>query len=117
METDLGPTKLILGKDVGQCSDGYHTFNELYDHRNLLFINLCLVRPQWARWKLDYEGWFCLYLELPTGQISYHIQDKYLPLVKDKISQYLEGNLDGVSYYDGHTSKVVLERLMKNRWE
>ena len=27
-------------KDIGACSDGYHTFDELYEHRNTLFLNL-----------------------------------------------------------------------------
>lgn len=30
-------------KDAGEVSDGYHTFNELYDHRIKLFITLCRV--------------------------------------------------------------------------
>ena len=28
---------------VGELSDRYHTFNELYDHRAKLFISLCLT--------------------------------------------------------------------------
>ena len=28
-------------EDKGNISDGYHTFNELYDHRITLFIALC----------------------------------------------------------------------------
>lgn len=29
----------------GDISDGYHTFDELYEHRCLLFIRLCLLQP------------------------------------------------------------------------
>jgi hypothetical protein len=29
--------------DMGEVSDGYHTFNELYEHRITLFITLCNV--------------------------------------------------------------------------
>jgi hypothetical protein len=87
-------------------SDGYHTFNELYDHRCLLFINLCLAAVNFrSAWKQDYEDWFCLYLETPKGQISYHVPNKYLHLVADKIPH----NSDYA--WDGHTSEDVIERL------
>lgn len=92
----------IDGDDI---SDGYHTFGELYDHRCLLFINLCLLRLDWAAWRPDYKGWFCLYLETPAGQISYHIPDKFLSLVSSKIKR------DDEYKWDGHTSSVVAIRL------
>lgn len=95
-------------KDLYSVSDGYHTIAELYDHRCLLFVNLCLMDALNCNWKPDFEGWFCLFWESPSGQISYHIPDRYLPLIKDKIL--------GVSNYqwDGHKSNDVLERLEKN---
>jgi hypothetical protein len=90
-------------------SDGYHTFEELYDHRCLLFINLCMVQPEKCAYKLDseFDGWPALYLELPSGQISYHVPIKFLPLFSDKIKRadnYL---------YDGHKSEDVLRILAK----
>lgn len=103
---DGDPTMLGL-------SDGDHTFGELYDHRNLLFINLCLEkvisrdRPDICWWKHDHnvKGWFLLYYEEFKGQqISYHIQDKYLPLIKGKIP-------NKEIAFDGHNSKDVLVRL------
>lgn len=34
--------------DTNQVSDGYHTFGELYDHRNLLWVLACgLAQRQW----------------------------------------------------------------------
>ena len=33
--------KKWLDKDMGDVSDGYHTFNELYHHRAVLFANIC----------------------------------------------------------------------------
>ena len=30
-----------LGLDVGKLSDGYHTFDELYHHRAILFATIC----------------------------------------------------------------------------
>lgn len=44
----------IVGNDI---SDGYHTFDELYEHRCLLFINLCLAHPNAAYWRPHYDGW------------------------------------------------------------
>lgn len=93
----------IVGNDI---SDGYHTFDELYEHRCLLFINLCLAAVNFkSAWKQDYETWFCLYLETPQGQISYHIPNKYLFLIEDKIP------FEPDYKWDGHTSETVLERL------
>ena len=47
---------------AGQTSDGYHTFDELYDHRCLLF---CMISAGIAGWKSrkhhdgsEWEGWF-----------------------------------------------------------
>ncbi len=90
----------------GETSDGYHTFNELYDHRNLLFIALCLHARDYARWRPHYPGWPVLFLELSGAQISYHVQEKYLPLFQDKIQR------DDDYKWDGHESKDVLDRLL-----
>lgn len=40
----------------GDMSDGYHTFDELYEHRCLLFINLCLYRADEAYWRPHFEN-------------------------------------------------------------
>lgn len=91
--------------EIGDVSDGYHTFNELYDHRNLIFIALCLQMPEKARWKPHYPGWPVLFLELPHAQISYHVQDKYLHLFAYKIER------DDTYVWDGHSAEDVLGRL------
>lgn len=92
----------IVGEDL---SDGYHTFDELYEHRVLLFINLCLVMPDKARIGKTDGDWFVMFLELPKGQISYHMHVKYLPLVTKTI-------LADLAYkWDGHTGSQVLQRL------
>ena len=91
----------IVGNDL---SDGYHTFDELYEHRCLLFICLCLAHPTNAYWRPHYEGWPLLGLELLAGQVTYHVPEKYLPLFKDKIKQ-------GGPEWDGHTSSDVVDRL------
>lgn len=96
----------IVGSDI---SDGYHTFDELYDHRVLLFIYIIRQSPLKAVWKYDegFAGWFCLYYETPAGQISYHVPLKYLGLIKDIVKQ------DQNYKWDGHTSNDVLYRLAR----
>lgn len=92
----------------GDISDGYHTFDELYEHRYLLFINLCLLQPEKASWTQEhYEGWDLLRLYLPSGQISYHIPKHF---------SYLYHNLivNRDDEWDGHTSSVVVSRLARN---
>lgn len=92
----------IVGDDI---SDGYHTFDELYEHRCLLYLHLCLINHTLCAWRPDYDGWFVLYFESPSGQISYHVPDKYLYLVKPLIRR------DDAHVFDGHTSPTVLLRL------
>ncbi len=92
----------IKGDDI---SDGHHTFRELYEHRCLLFINICLMNPRRATWKQDYEAWFCLYWESPTGQISYHCPNKLLYLVRGKIRE------DKDYKWDQHSPGDVVNRL------
>ena len=101
-------TETIILSNPGQVSDGYHTFDELYEHRNLLFINYCLLRipASWVKVAEDYPGYFCLYTGTPHGQISYHIPNKYRYLVEGIIHEK-----PGV--WDGHTSQDVIDRLIK----
>lgn len=99
--------------DKGSISDGYYTFDELYEHRHRLFIALMRCNPELA-WRANnhhdgegYEGWFIAGMDLPTGQVSSHLPAR------------LWESLDGVGIrttnrapkWDGHTSDDVLERL------
>lgn len=92
----------------GDLSDGYHTFGELYEHRCLLFITVCLCTPHHAYWRPHYDGWPLLGLEIPgengITQITYHVPEKYLHLFKDKI-------MEGGPEWDGHTPSDVINRL------
>ncbi len=92
----------------GDISDGYHTFDELYEHRCWLFANLCLQNANKSCWKRDPNtpGWIILYLEgEPTGQISYHVPERFLSILSGKIQE------DHHHEWDGHTSNDVLIRL------
>lgn len=86
------------------CSDGYHTFDELYEHRCLLFINLCLSHSHLAYWRPHWEGWPLIGMEVPAGQVTYHVPEKFLPLFKDRVKE-------GGPEWDGHSSADVIQRL------
>lgn len=89
----------------GDISDGYHTFDELYEHRCLIYINLCQLNYKLCAWRPDFEGWFVLYFESHAGQISYHVPNKFLPLIEGLVPRHDEW------FFDGHKSKDVADRL------
>lgn len=104
-----------------EVTDGYHTFDELYNHRITLFIALCNVimaggyfkNPDVWRSKLhsdgtEYDGWFILGIHREPGkQITYH-----LPNSNWEETDFAT-TLDKAPEFDGHTSQDVLERLKK----
>lgn len=100
--------------DIGNVSDGYHTFNELYDHRIALYIALCnSLCDEYFVWRSVthsdgsmFDGWFVLGInENPGEQITYH-----LPMsVWDKCRFALTPSK--VPEFDGHTSEDVLKRI------
>ncbi len=117
----------IDGPDSMEVSDGYHTFDELYEHRVTLFIAFCKLyeghvapavfataagrtRDAW-RSKLhsdgtSYEGWFILGINKEEGkQITYH-----LPMSRWEETDFAE-TLEKAPEFDGHTSADVLERI------
>ncbi len=107
--------------ETGKISDGYHTFDELYDHRITLFIALCSVLRQlnaieenWVwRAKLhsdgsEFEGWFILGInDEPGKQITYH-----LPMSRWEETNFAD-TCEYAPKWDGHTSADVLERLKR----
>lgn len=103
--------KLILPGDVGQVSDGYHTFYELYDHRSLLWINLLNRNHENAfKTRLDDKGvgltgWFIAGMNTEHGQITYHLRDSFWEYLE--VKQKLKND-----DYDGHDSHTVLQRLV-----
>lgn len=96
-----------------QISDGYHTFGELYEHRTLLFVALMRAWPQlsWFAQRHDdgsmFPGFFIAGMNLPTGQITYHIEDRWLPLLR----RLPVTELALPPRWDGHSSADVLVRL------
>lgn len=95
----------------GSCSDGYHTFDELYEHRCLLYLAYlkALNSPASFRSRLhhdgsSFDGWFIVGTEV-GAQITYHLPDSmwelagFLP-IKDRAPKW-----------DGHSSQDVCDRL------
>lgn len=105
--------KLVLPCDVGQVSDGYHTFDELYDHRCLLFLALMRARPSISWYSClhndgtEFDGWFVAGMNLSGKQITYHLPNRYRELIDQTDIPYL----DKAPEWDGHSSADVLARL------
>lgn len=109
--------KLPEGVDVGEVSDGYHTFNELYQFRKV--YNAALFNEWAAQGKYDVHksekhhegdicfggGWFIVVAVLPTGQISNHYEMKDWDLFK------IPEHEKALFSFDGHTPKDVIDRL------
>lgn len=95
-------------------SDGYHTFDELYEHRVLLWINLCLANAGHVNSsyfvKEHFAGWDLLVMTDASGdQLSYHVPISKRRLYENKIKVIDIDNHE----FDGHTSENVLERLSR----
>ncbi len=101
---------LTLPCETEDVSDGYHSFKELYKHRNMLW--LCIINANLEssfKTKLDdkgncYPGYFIAGLNTDAGQITYHLPNK---LWDRCLAETLPSNSD----YDGHSSSDVLNRL------
>lgn len=98
-------------KDIGENHDGYHTFNELYEHRHLLFLNLARFEKAWkSLYHADgtmFEDMFIAGVELDSGVITYHLPIKYWRLCKAI-------DLQNAPKWDGHTPQDVCNRLLSN---
>ncbi len=111
----------IVNDDI---SDGYHTFDELYDHRNMLWISLALMMDDRSDFKVEwvrehFAGWDLIVVEdysrqtqeMPYEhkQLSYHVPAKLRPLYEARLKEIAAMD----HKFDGHTSQDVLARLEK----
>jgi hypothetical protein len=109
----MSKTFQIVGDDM---SDGFHTFDELYEHRIALWIALC-KRMEEAQpglvWRTvlhsdgsSFDGWFVLgYRQVAGKQITYH-----LPIARwDECA--FASTLERAPEWDGHTPADVVARL------
>ena len=102
---------------VGSLSDGYHTFDELYHHRSMLFLALCLTAFKDKAWKSllheeggdpMYNGMFIMGVETPYGQATYHYDiDPYWEKAKNVKEVY------HAPKFDGHTPNDAIDRILK----
>src|SRR6185312_10514481 len=99
----------------GQTSDGYHTFDELYEHRISLYLLTALLLKQRGVpvWRSCFhhdgssiQGWFILGVQREPGtQITYH-----LPLTQWDNASFAE-TIRRAPEWDKHTSVDVVARL------
>ena len=105
---------MIKGKiKIGNISDGYHTFDELYHHRAVLFAVICNTYPDKA-WKSKqhddpdfpmYDGMFIVGIKTPDGQATYHYNlDPYWDIFNVK-------EIERAPKYDGHTPDEAIRRI------
>ena len=98
--------------DMGEVSDGYHTFNELYAHRVRLFSTLMRAFHERAWWSFQHsdgeqwEGWILAGIDTPEGAVTYHLPEAEIP--------YLPAGreVEFGKEWDGHTADDVLQRLL-----
>lgn len=101
-------------------SDGYHTFDELYQYRliyNAALINMlskfkvagidCIKSKRHYDNQKCFDGnYFIVMINTPWGQISNHYELKYWNLFNCRIARK-------AWKWDGHTSQEAYERLVK----
>ncbi len=119
--------------EIGDVSDGYHSYNQLYEFRKLYNAALFnewgrIVRIN-AKWQLPDEpctfpeynvhkswkhhdgelcfggGWFIVVAILPTGQISNHYKAEDWDLFNIPETE------KALYEFDGHTPQDVVQRL------
>lgn len=100
----------------GRTSDGYHTFDDLYEHR--LALTVALVRSHFdIAWRSRdhhpddakmFDGFFIVGFNLPgIGQVSYHYKLEHWTLFNNVAI------LKHAPKWDGHTPEDVVKRLGK----
>lgn len=142
--TDVGhenpqfSTMELEGPEDMVASDGYHTFDELYDHRITLYIALgkkmndadeqekalksfkegfAFDRNGWIRkvWRSKlhsdgtlFDGWYILGIGKEKGTQITY----HIPIERWEESDFAE-TLDKAPEWDGHSSSDVIKRIMK----
>lgn len=98
---------------TGETSDGYHTFNELYHHRAVLFSVICNTYSHLA-WKSKrhhdpdspmYDGMFIVGIETPSGQATYHYD------IEPYWDMFRVNELPCAPEWDGHTPDEAIRRI------
>ena len=98
---------------IGEVSDGFHTFNGLYEQRMILFAALVKAYKDKAWKSYRHEGgeycfgggWFIVGIDTPEGSYTYHYENKYWDMF-DCV------DLPRAKHWDGHTEADAKTRLM-----
>ena len=100
--------------DKGDISDGYHTFNQLYHQRAILFAVIINQNKDkaWKSYKhsdgkycFDSNGeWFIVGIDTPEGSYTYHYSKEYWDMFDCK-------ELECGKEWDGHTEEDVTRLL------
>ena len=93
---------------IGDLSDGFHTFNDLYYQRMILFAAIVKANKDkaWKSYKHEDDslcfggGWFIVGIDTPEGSYTYHYENKYFDMF-DCVE------LPKAKHWDGHTDKDV----------
>lgn len=97
-------------EDKQHISDGYHTFEELYYHRMVLFSVICNQNKEraWKSWKHDdgtmFNDYFIVGIETKEGSYTYHYH-------KDHWDMFDVEELDYAPLWDGHLPKDIIRLL------
>ena len=111
IEAILNNSIHVMREIDGDTSDGYHTFNELYHHRAVLFSIIVKTFSDKA-WKslrhhdgTMYDGMFIVGIDTPDGQATYHYDiDPYWDMFECR-------ELECAPEWDGHTPAQAIERI------
>ena len=95
-------------EDIGEFSDGYHTFNQLYHQRAVLWATIVNLNKDKAWKTMRHEdgkpcfggGWFLVTIDTPEGAYGYHYEDKYWDMFDCQI-------LPKAKPWDGYTEEDV----------
>ena len=105
--------KKVFDTPIGEMSDGFHTFNELYDHRAKLFAVICNLFPE-RSWKSKFHhdgcmfhGMFIVGIDTPKGPACYHYDLYPYWGLFNNVKE-----LDKAPIWDGHSPSEDLTRLL-----
>lgn len=102
--------KYLPEKYIGEVSDGYHTFDELYYHRMILFSVICNTYKDkaWKSWKHSdgtmFDDYFIVGITTDEGNYTYHYHKDFWDMFKVR-------NLDFAPKWDGHEPKDITRLL------
>jgi hypothetical protein len=110
-QKDQGKFIEIPEGGIGELSDGYYTFNELYHHRAVLFSVICNMFPKRAWKSLQhadgsmFDGMFIVGIETPEGQATYHYD------IEPYWDMFDVEELEQAPELDGHTPDDAINRI------